>query len=223
MAGRNHRPPADWSVYLVTDSRLCAELGVPATAAAAVRGGATAVQLRDHDCDDRDFTALGRDLVAALAGTGVPLIVNDRAHLVHPIGADGLHVGQHDLDVTAARALIGPHRHLGLSIQHPDQVRRVRHLRTVIDYLGVGPVWTQSTKPDAAPACGPEGLARIVARSPWPCVAIGGVTAAQIPMARASGARGIAVVSAICGRPDPEAATRELRTAWDHAARGPRR
>jgi thiamine-phosphate pyrophosphorylase len=211
------RPAVDWSVYLVTDTQLCAEVGVPATVAAALRGGATAVQLRDPDGEDREFAALGGLLAAQLAGTGVPLIVNDRAHLVARIGAAGVHVGQGDLDVTAARAVIGPGGILGLSVQTLDQLAGVLGRGDVIDYLGVGPVWAQSTKPDAAPPCGAESLARIVAASPWPCVAIGGIGPAQVPLVRAAGVAGAAVVSAICGRRDPEAAARELRDAWGAA------
>ena len=216
------RPAVDWSVYLVTDTHLCAAIGVPETVAAALRGGATAVQLRDPDCADREFAALGALLAAQLAGTGVPLIVNDRAHLVAGIGAAGVHVGQGDLEVTAARALIGPGGILGLSVQTLDQLARALDLGDVIDYLGVGPVWAQSTKPDAEAPCGPESLALIVDASPWPCVAIGGIGPGQVPLVRAAGADGVAVVSAVCGRLDPEAATRELRDAWDAAGGGGR-
>jgi thiamine-phosphate pyrophosphorylase len=216
------RRRVDWSVYLVTDTRLSAPRGVVATVAAAVDGGATAVQLRDPELDDRDFTALGRRLRRLLARTDVPLIVNDRAHLVDAIGADGLHVGQRDLGVRTARAMIGPERYLGVSVQTTDQVARVLALGVAVDYLGVGPVWAQSTKPDAAPPCGPEGLARIVAASPWPCVAIGGVDHGRVRAARACGASGIAVVSAVCGSADARAATMRLRTAWDDGERGHR-
>jgi thiamine-phosphate pyrophosphorylase len=212
------RRAVDWSVYLVTDTGLCAATGVPDTVAAALRGGVSAVQLRDPGCDDREFTALGRALMAQLVGTGVPLIVNDRAHLVAGIGATGVHIGQSDLAVGDARALIGPDRLLGLSVQTLEHVTAARDSGDEIDYLGVGPVWGQSTKLDAAAPCGPDSLARIVASSPWLCVAIGGIGAALAPQVRAAGAAGVAVVSAICGRPDPEAATRELRKAWDAGA-----
>ncbi|WP_286346728.1 thiamine phosphate synthase [Frondihabitans sucicola] len=78
----------------------------------------------------------------------------------------------------------------------------------------MGPVWAQKTKPDAADPCGPEALAQMVAASPWPCVAIGGVDAGRLAMVRATGAAGAAVVSAICGRDDVEAATRLLVRSW---------
>jgi thiamine-phosphate pyrophosphorylase len=216
---RSRRPGLDLSLYLVTDTALCGLAGVPATVAAAVAAGVTAVQLRDPTATDDDFAALGRELRAVLAGTGVPLLVNDRVHLVAAIGADGAHVGQSDVDIAAARAALGDAPYLGLSVQD------VAHVATaetrgpgVLDYLGVGPVWGTATKPDHAPPGGVDGLRRVVRVSPWPCVAIGGITADRVPQLRASGAAGIAVVSAICGQPDVGAATAALRRRWDGAS-----
>jgi thiamine-phosphate pyrophosphorylase len=210
------RPPLDLSLYLITDTPLCGTYGVPATVAAAVQAGASAIQLRDPDCPDDEFVALGRAVARELAGTGVPLLINDRVHLVEAIGADGAHVGQADLDIAAARALLGQDRRLGLSVQTPQQVAAARargeHL---IDYLGVGPVWPQTTKVDAAAPGGPDRLAAIVGASPWPCVAVGGIGPGRVRAVRRTGAAGVAVVSAICGRADPGAATRALRAQWD--------
>jgi thiamine-phosphate pyrophosphorylase len=206
----------DLSLYLVTDTALCGSVGVPDTVSAAVAAGVTAVQLRDPAAGDDDLVLLGRALVERLRGTGVPLLVNDRVHLVGPIGADGAHVGQGDLDVAQARGRLGPDAVLGLSVQTLTQVDDARALGPgLVDYLGVGPVWSQTTKPDAAEPGGIEVLRQIVVASPWPCVAIGGVDAGRAPLVRAAGAAGIAVVSAVCGRPDVTAATAALRRAWD--------
>jgi thiamine-phosphate pyrophosphorylase len=208
--------PLDLSLYLVTDTALCGRLGVPDTVSAAVASGVTVVQLRDPQSDDAEFVRLGRELAGRLRGTGVPLVVNDRVHLVRPIGADGAHVGQGDLDVVRARRLLRPDDLLGLSVQTPAQVEVARALPPgTVDYLGVGPVWPQSTKPDAAAPGGIDVLRQIAALSPWPCVAIGGVSAERAAACRRAGAAGLAVVSAICGQPDVPAATRTLRQAWD--------
>ncbi len=210
------RRTVDLSLYLVTDTAMCGGYGVPATVDAAVAGGATVVQLRDPAASDADLVALGRALVARLRGSGVPLVINDRVDLVERIGADGAHVGQGDLDVTAARRLLGEDRILGLSVQTLEHVETARGYEPgAIDYLGVGPVFAQSTKPDAAQPGGLARLRTIVGASPWPCVAIGGSDAARAPLVRDHGAAGIAVVSAICGQADVTAATRRLRTAWD--------
>ena len=211
------RRPLDLSIYLVTDSRLCGALGVPATVAAAVGAGASVVQLRDPGSPDADLVAVGRAVARVLAGSGVPLLVNDRVDLVAAIGADGAHVGQGDLDVTSARREVGPHAYLGLSVQTLEHVAAARREGPDLDYLGVGPVWPQVTKPDAGEPSGLARLREIVAASPWPCVAIGGIGPGRVRPARAAGAAGVAVVSAICGRPDPAAATRALKAEWDDA------
>ncbi len=213
------RAPLDLRLYLVTDASLCGEFGVAATAAAAARAGATIVQLRDPQATDAELVAAGRRIMTALAGTGVPLLVNDRVHLVGEIGAQGAHIGQADLGAAEARAILGPDAYLGLSAQTVDQVVHARSLAVgTLDYLGVGPIWPQTTKPDAAAPGGLERLQAVLAVSPWPCVAIGGITRERVPLVRAAGASGAAVVSAICGQPDVAAATRRLRSAWDEAA-----
>lgn len=209
----------DLSLYLITDTRLCGAVGVAATVVAAVHAGASAVQLRDPDASDGEFVTLGRGVAAALQGSGVALIVNDRVHLVGAIGADGAHIGQTDLDPRRAREVLGPDAVLGLSVQTVEHVAAVGRLgRAVVDYLGVGPIWPQTTKPDAAAPAGLLRLREITANCPWPCVAIGGIDADRAPLARRYGAAGVAVVSAICGQPDVAAATRRIRAAWDSGA-----
>ncbi len=214
MAGRS----IDLTLYLVTDTLLCGDVGVSATVEAAVAAGVTAVQVRDPRISDDEFVRLGRSVASVLADTGVPLIVNDRVHLVAEIGADGAHVGQGDLDPVTARRILGPDAVLGLSVQTLDHLAVAERLGPgVIDHLGVGPVWAQTTKPDAAAPGGLRTLARITQRSPWPCVAIGGIDAARAGTVRHAGAAGVAVVSAICGQPDPAAAARGIRSAWEAA------
>lgn len=214
------RPLLDLSLYLVTDTILCGQFGVAATVSAAVGAGVTVVQLRDIDATDDELVALGREVRAILRGTGVPLIVNDRAHLVAAIGADGVHVGQSDLEIAQARALVGPTAYMGLSVQTLEHVMVARgHVAGTLDYLGVGPVWGTATKLDAAAPGGLGVLGQITSASPWPCVAIGGITPERLSMVRGTGAVGVAVVSAICGQPDVVAATRRLRTCWDGASR----
>ena len=214
------RRSIDLTLYLVTDTLLCGEFGVAATVEAAVGAGVTAVQLRDPPAPDDEFVRLGRAVASVLARTGVPLLVNDRVHLVEAIGAAGAHVGQRDLDPVSARRILGPDALLGLSVQTLEHVDAAARLDPgVIDHLGVGPVWAQSTKLDAADPGGLDTLARIVRRSPWPCVAIGGIDARRAGQVRRTGAAGVAVVSAICGQPDPAAAARRIRAAWEGAAK----
>lgn len=196
----------DLSLYLVTDSRLCARYGLVETVVAAVRGGVTIVQLRDKQASDGELIDQARQLKTALAGSGVPLIINDRLAVAIESGADGLHLGQGDGDVAAARAALGERAILGLSVQNHAQLARLDSSQ--LDYLGLGPVFATSTKHDHAQPLGFDGLASLVAASPLPAVAIGGLEPRHVEKIRAAGAKGPAVVSAICGQADPEAAAR---------------
>ncbi|MDT0500025.1 MULTISPECIES: thiamine phosphate synthase [unclassified Halomonas] len=196
----------DLSLYLVTDPSLCADHGLEKTVVAAVRGGATVIQLRDKHADDGELIDQARRLKAALAGSGVPLIINDRLTVAVESGADGLHIGQDDGEVAAARAALGEQAILGLSVQTLEQMARLDVER--LDYLGLGPVFATPSKHDHAAPLGFEGLASLVAASPLPSVAIGGLKAEHAAAVRQTGAQGLAVISAICGMPDPEAAAR---------------
>ncbi|MGL6252630.1 MAG: thiamine phosphate synthase, partial [Billgrantia desiderata] len=185
--------PLDLSLYLVTDPELCARHGLVETVVAAVRGGVTVVQLRDKHASDDEMIDQARRLKAALAGSGVPLIVNDRLRVALESGADGLHMGQDDGDVAAARAALGEHAILGLSVQNHEQLSRLDP--AALDYLGFGPVFATSTKRNHATPLGFDGLAALVAASPLPAVAIGGLKAKHAAAVRAAGAKGPAVVS----------------------------
>ncbi len=207
-------PVPDYRLYLVTDPVLTAAYGLVPTVLEAIEGGVGVVQLRDTEAGDEDFVAIGRELHAAIAGR-VPLLVNDRVHLVEAIGAEGAHVGQGDLPIDRARRILGPDRLLGLSVQTVAHVEAARALgEHLVDYVGIGPVWDTVTKPDHAEAGSPERTVAVAAASPWPSVAIGGITLARVPCLRGTGIDGISVVSAICGAPSPRRAAAELLRAW---------
>ena len=198
----------DLSLYLVLDPGLCAGFGMVETARAAVAGGASVVQLRDKHADTPLMIETGRALKAALSGTGALLIVNDNVEAAVAIGADGLHIGQEDMDAPTARARIGDDMILGLSVE--TEVLAAGVDPAIVDYAGIGPVFATSTKADHKEPIGFAGLARLVRICPVPAVAIGGLKAAHVGDVFAAGADGLAVVSAICGTRDPEAAAREV-------------
>ncbi|MGO6685706.1 thiamine phosphate synthase [Rhizobium leguminosarum] len=200
----------DLSLYLVLDPDLCAGIGMVETARLAVAGGATMVQLRDKHVGTIRMIETGRALKQALAGTGALLIVNDDVEAAIAIGADGLHIGQADMDARKARTMVGAEMILGLSVESEALANAVDP--DLVDYTGVGPVFATPTKADHKQPIGFDGLARLVKASPVPSVAIGGLKADHVAQVFASGARGLAVVSAICGTPDPEAATRRIAT-----------
>ncbi|RFB84676.1 thiamine-phosphate diphosphorylase [Rhizobium leguminosarum bv. trifolii] len=198
----------DLALYLVLDPDLCAGIGMVETARRAVAGGATMVQLRDKHAGTAGMVETGRALKQALDGTGARLVVNDDVEAAIAIGADGLHIGQEDMDAVRARAMIGPDMILGLSVETAALAAAVDP--DLVDYTGVGPVFATPTKADHKQPIGFDGLANLVKASPVPSVAIGGLKADHVAEVFAAGASGLAVVSAICGAPDPEAATRRI-------------
>lgn len=202
------RPRRGWELYLVTDRGLAGGRPLEGVVEAAVRGGVTAVQLREKRCPTREFVELGRALARLLAPLGVPLIVNDRLDVALAIGAAGVHLGQGDMDYATARRLLGRDAAIGLSVETIEQARAAESLDA--DYLGVGPVFPTATKADAAPALGLAGLAQVRAVSHHRLVAIGGIGAGNARQAMEAGADGVAVVSAICAAEDPESAARDL-------------
>ena len=206
----------DLSLYLVTDPQIGGGRDLVAAVLAAVRGGASMVQLRDKTASDDDFVETGRALKQALAGSGVPLIVNDRLDLVEAIGADGLHIGQSDAGVAQARARLGRKLLLGLSIETLAQTEGLD--ATLIDYVGAGPVFGTPSKADHAAPIGFSGLAAIVAACPVPVVAIGGLNATHAADVRRAGAAGLAVISAILAAADPQVAAQDIRRAFEGVA-----
>ncbi|WP_047452984.1 thiamine phosphate synthase [Rhizobium rhizogenes] len=201
----------DLSLYLVLDPVLCAGIGMVETARAAVAGGATVVQLRDKHASTASMIETGLALKQALAGTSARLIVNDNVEAAIAIAADGLHIGQDDMDARTARRLIGPEMILGLSVETEALAAAIDP--ALVDYAGIGPVFATPTKPDHKQPIGFAGLARMIELCPVPSVAIGGLKAVHAADALLAGADGIAVVSAICGTQDPQAAAAEIARA----------
>lgn len=205
------RPSFDLSLYLVTDPVLTGPRGLMETVRAALRGGVTLVQLRDKEAGDAAMGRQAEALLALLRPLGIPLIVNDRPALARAVGADGVHVGQDDGDPRRVRDVIGDEMILGLSAGTPAEF--ARSPTGIVDYLGVGPVFATGSKPDHDPPLGIDGLAALMPEAPLRSVAIGGIGLSNAAAVKRTGVEGIAVVSAICAAPDPEAAARALREA----------
>jgi len=195
----------DLSLYLVLDPDLCAGYGLVETTRAAVAGGATIVQLRDKTASTQQMIETGRALQQVLSGSGALLVVNDDVDAAIALNADGLHIGQEDLGAAEARRRIGPDMILGLSVETLELAAAVDP--AIVDYAGIGPVFATATKPDHKQPIGILGLAELVRVCPVRSVAIGGLKAEHVDPVIATGAEGLAVVSAICGQPDPKAAT----------------
>ncbi len=205
------KPTFDLTLYLVIGSGVTQGRPLDEVVAAALRGGATLVQLREKAFSDAELVEVARALKDRLAPLGVPLILNDRVEVAKAAGADGVHLGQDDLDAAGARQILGPDGLIGVSAGTAEEAARVD--KGCADYVGIGAVYATATKLDAGPPIGIAGLAALAARlRPLPSVAIGGIGLREAAEVMAGGAAdGIAVVSAICGALDPEAAARTLR------------
>ncbi len=202
-------------LYLVTDPDLCAAFGLVETVHAAATGGVSIVQLRDKHSGTAQMIELARALQPVLAPHNIPLIINDDVEAAIACDADGIHVGQDDLDVVRVRQKVGPDKIVGLSVETGEAALVVE--AKIVDYVGISPIFATKTKVDHKPPLGFGGLADIVALSPVPSVAIGGLNAGHCKTVFATGAAGIAVVSAICGKNDPYQATVNMRQQIDLA------
>ena len=206
----------DLSLYLVLDPDLCGGLdGMLRTARLAAEQGVSMVQLRAPNWKKRQWLEAALALKEVLDPLKVPLIINDQVDVALAVDAAGVHVGQADLPPDVVRRLIGPHMLLGLSIS--DARELASSSLAGVDYLGIGPVFPTGTKLDAAPALGLAGFADLLRSIRLPVVAIGGIQAGSCAPLMAAGAKGVALISAICGQPDVAAATRGLREEIDRA------
>lgn len=199
----------DLNLYLVTDAPERCRYGLLETVRRAVAGGVSVVQYRRDLEDHSAVLAEVLPLRDFLRGAGVPLIINNDVELAVEIGADGIHIGQSDMPVAEARALIGPEMILGLTVANDAEMDAVD--ATLVDYVGCGPVFPTISKDDAPADLGVAKWAELAARCPVPICAIGGLDVERSRAVRATGhCDGIAVVSAICAAEDPEQAARNL-------------
>jgi thiamine-phosphate pyrophosphorylase len=192
-------------VYVLTSSGLVAGRGHLEVAVAAVEGGADGVQLRAPELRDEELFPLATKIGDACRRAGVVFVVNDRVDVAIRSAADGVHLGQGD-DLEGARDRLGRERVLGVSVGTPTEARAAEEAGA--DYLGTV-VWATATKPEAVPR-GLDGLRAVVDAVGIPVVGIGSVDASNAGEVLATGAVGVAVVSAVGAAEDPVAATREL-------------
>jgi thiamine-phosphate pyrophosphorylase len=176
-----------------------------------LRGGAAVVQLRLKSASARELLTVAREAVAMCRQRGRLLLVNDRPDVARAADADGVHVGQEDFPVDAARAIIGEDALVGVSTHSDAEIDAA--LAAGADYLGYGPIFETRSKPGAAlpPPHGLSGLEHAVRRArPVPVVAIGGITRESAAGVARAGAACAAAIHELCHAADPEMATREL-------------
>ncbi|MBO8444165.1 MAG: thiamine phosphate synthase [Bacteroidetes bacterium] len=201
----------DWSLYLCTDRRLMSSSTIEENVECALKGGVTAVQLREKECSSREFLELALRVKGLTSRYGVPLIINDRVDIALAAGADGVHVGQDDLPCRTVRQIAGPDMLIGVSVSALDEA--IRAEQDGADYLGVGAMFPTGTKTDAE-VITLDLLKEIRKAVSIPIVIIGGINMNTAPQFKGLGIDGIAVVSAIVAQPDVEAAARGLLELW---------
>lgn len=188
-------------LHVLTDSELQSRWSPIDLARAALDGGAQTIQYRRKHGATRLMLREAVAICEACRRRKATLVVNDRVDVALFADADGVHLGDEDLPVALARGLLGPARIIGASSDDGNDAR-TRH-REGADYAGIGPIFATSSKPDAGPVLGLDGLARAVREATLPLIAIGGITQKNLAEVLATGVHGVAVLSAVCLADDP--------------------
>ena len=198
-------------LYAVTDRAWEGKQTLFEQVESALRGGVTCVQLREKELDEAAFLAEAKELKALCQSWGVPLIINDNVAVALACDADGVHVGQSDMQAKDVRALLGPDKILGVTAKTVEQALAAQAAGA--DYLGTGAFFVTDTKKDALPIT--HEMARaITAAVDIPVTGIGGITPGNLDTLEGLGLDGVALVSAIFSAPDIEQRCRQLRTRW---------
>ena len=204
----------DLLLYGVTDRSWLGERTLYSAVEQSILGGVTMVQLREKDLEKEEFQKEARQIQELCKKHQVPFLINDNVELAVEIEADGVHVGQHDMEAGEVRQKIGPEKILGVSAQTVEQALKAQAAGA--DYLGVGAVFPTGTKDDAD-AVSLDTLKAICQAVDIPVVAIGGIKESNIQALKGSGICGVAVVSAIYAKEDPRAAAAGLRKLTEEA------
>lgn len=197
-------------LYAVTDRHWTGRETLRQQVEAALRGGVTFVQLREKNMEHDAFRKEALEIRDLCRAYRVPFALDDDVSLAMEVDADGIHVGQSDMEAGDVRALIGPDRILGVSACTVEEA--VAAEQRGADYLGVGAVFPTGSKDDARPVTR-ETLRKICEAVTIPVIAIGGITEQNVMELAGSGICGVAVISAIFGQPEIESATKRLKAA----------
>ena len=212
----------DPSLYVILDRAAARGRDLEDILDATIAGGCRLIQLREKEWPSGRLLPLAERLRERCRRGSVTFIVNDRVDLAIAVGADGVHLGQDDLPTRAARPLLRPGMVLGRSTHSVAQAREAQSEGA--DYIAVGSMFPTQTKPNFE-LVGPELIRAVRPATKSPLIGIGGITRENVAEVIRAGADGVAVISAVCGAPDPAAATREflaaIRAERDLNRRGP--
>jgi thiamine-phosphate pyrophosphorylase len=212
---------ANIHLYGIIDPRIARGRGLPVLARAAADGGATIIQYRAKEADTRAMITQARAIAAALAGTHVPLVINDRVDVALASGAQGVHLGRVDMHPADARAILGPQAILGATVKNRDDLLALRG--QPIDYACIGGVFATVHKDNPDPPLGLAGFQALRAEArallgDLPVGAIAGITPENAGSLIEAGADGVAVIGALFAQDDPRAAALALRASMEARA-----
>jgi thiamine-phosphate pyrophosphorylase len=199
----------NFELYVITDETIAGGRSHADIAQRALSGGADVIQLRDKGRSCAELAVVGREIAAIIRKAGAVFILNDRLDVAIACGADGVHLGRHDMLVSTARQLGPPSFIIGVSVGTVEEA--VDAEREGADYLALSPTFSTTSKDDAGPGLGLERLREICRAVAIPVVAIGGINRRNVRDVIVAGADGIAVISAVVASPDITAAARELK------------
>lgn len=199
---------SDLLLYAVTDRSWLGGHTLYQDVEAAIKGGATFIQLREKKLDEEHFLEEAKEIKELCKKYRVPFVINDNVDIALAMDADGVHVGQSDMEAGMVREKLGPDKIIGVSAQTVEQALLAEQKGA--DYLGVGAVFPTGSKDDAVEVSH-ETLKAICEAVKIPVIAIGGISTGNVMELSGSGICGIAVISAIFAKPDIEAAAKELR------------
>lgn len=205
---RTNCRPQDLLLYAVTDRSWLGAKTLYEQVESALKGGVTFVQLREKNLEDEKFYEEAKEIKELCARYHVPFVINDNVELAAKIDADGVHVGQSDMEAMDVRKILGPDKIIGVSAQTVEQAKKAQEQGA--DYLGVGAVFPTGSKADAVEVKRPV-VKEICETVDIPVVAIGGITLENVTQLRGNGLDGIAVISAIFAQEDIEQATAALK------------
>lgn len=198
----------DLKLYLVTDRSWVGEMSLESQIEEAIKGGVTIVQLREKNIDEKEFLKLASNVKLITDKYNVKLIINDNVEVAKEIDADGVHLGQGDMDILEARRILGDEKIIGISTKTMEQALDAE--KKGADYLGVGAIFSTSTKLDAK-SIDSEVFKNIYETIKIPIVAIGGISLENISLLRNTKISGVAVVSGILAQKDIKKAAMNLR------------
>ena len=207
----------DLLLYAVTDRSWLGGHTLYEQVERALKGGVTFVQLREKTLDEAAFLEEAKEIQKLCARYGVPFVINDNVEIAAAVNADGVHVGQSDMEALDVRRKLGPDKIIGVSAQTVEQALKAQEHGA--DYLGVGAVFPTGSKADAVEV-DHQVLKEICSAVEIPVIAIGGIGRDNVAQLKGSGICGIAVISAIFAQNDIEAAARELRGLTEEMVNG---